>query len=277
MKSNTIGSLQYFTFDIFDQHKSVTCVITTRIGGTSSGPFASLNLGARSGDDPSAVRDNRAQLSMLTNGFPDLLTFGRQVHGSDVAVVTGSTIGSGATDADSALPDTDAMVTDMPDVPLVVLVADCCSVSLYDPAKNAVGVAHAGWRGTVAGIAAAAVNKMVDQFQSRPEDLLVGIGPSIGRCCYEVGSEVCDRFSVSFPDLADRVFDRPGDRNARFDLQEANRLILSSVGVDDDRIEVAGLCTSCRTDLFYSHRAEDGNTGRFGALIMLHDRTHRVY
>ena len=276
MNSHTVGPLQYFTFNILDKFKDVTCCTTTRVGGVSTGPFASLNLGMRSGDDAAAVRDNRAQLSLMTNAFPDLLTLGRQVHSNNVAVVTGSTIGSGAIDPDTAFPDTDAMVTNIPDVPLVVLVADCCSISLYDPVNNAIALAHAGWRGTGAGIAAAAVSKMTGEFGSSPADLVAGIGPSIGPCCYEVGKEVLERFKKTYPDLVDEVFDLSDDKY-KFDLQKSNRLILTTAGVPDDRIETAGLCTSCRTDLFYSHRAENGNTGRFGALIMLHDRTHRIY
>ncbi len=277
MNSRTVGPLEYFTFDILDDYKNLTCFATTRVGGVSGGPFASLNLGMRSGDDPAAVRDNRAQLSLMTNAFPDLLTLGRQVHGSSVAVVTGPTIGSGATDVDTAFPDTDGMVTNIPDVPLVVLVADCCSISLYDPVKNIIGLAHAGWRGTASGIAAAAVHKMADEFGSSPSDLVAGIGPSIGPCCYEVGKEVLEHFSTRYPDLVDQVFDDSGDNKFKLNLQKSNRLILTNTGVPGDRIETAGMCTSCSTNLFYSHRAENGNTGRFGALIMLHDRTHRIY
>jgi len=275
MNLHTVGSLQYFTFNILDEFKDVTCCTTTRVGGVSAGPFTSLNLGMRSGDDVGAVRDNRAQLSLLTNAFPGLLTFGRQVHGNNVAVVTGSSIGSGATETETAIPDTDAMVTNIPDVPLVVLLADCCSISIYDPVSNAIALAHAGWRGTAAGIAAAAVSKMTSEFGSSPADLVAGIGPSIGPCCYKVGKEVLEQFEKTYPDLVDDIFYY---RNKyKLNLQKANRLILTSTGVPDDHIETAGLCTSCSTDLFYSHRAERGNTGRFSALIMLHDRTHRIY
>jgi YfiH family protein len=276
MNSHTIAQLQFLTFDIFENYKNVTCCTTTRVGGVSAGPFTSLNLGMRSGDDTRAVRDNRAQLSLMTNAFPDLLTFGRQVHGDNVAVVTGSTIGSGATETETPIPDTDAMVTNIPDVPLVVLVADCCSVSLYDPVNNAIALAHAGWRGTAAGIAAAAVSKMGDEFGSNPSELVSGIGPSIGACCYEVGEEVFKSFKKTFPDIADKVFVDYGDK-FKLDLPKSNRLILETAGVSENNIETAGLCTSCNTDRFYSHRAEHGNTGRFGALIMLHDRTHRTY
>jgi hypothetical protein len=214
---------------------------------------------------------------MITGAFPDLLTFGRQVHGTNVAVVEGNTIGSGGLDPGTAIPDTDALATGIPDVPLVVLVADCCAVTVYDPANRAIGVAHAGWRGTVAGIASALVGRMSERFGSDPGDLVAGIGPSIGSCCYEVGGEVVERFTESWPNLADRILARATGRKTKLDLPEANRLILVGAGVREDNIETAGLCTACRTDWFYSHRAEHGNTGRFGVLVMLHDRTTRAY
>jgi YfiH family protein len=281
MINHTVGSLQFFTYDALSEHDRISCVITTRVGGLSTAPFEALNLGLRCGDDPDVVIDNRAQLSLLTGALPDLLTFGRQVHGRHVAVVTGELIGGGACELDSAIPDTDAMVTDIPDVPLVVLIADCVAVSLYDPVKHAIGLAHAGWRGTAAGIVSATVEKMKEAFGSNPEDLLAGIGPSIGPCCYEVGSEVAARFRESYPDTCDRALSEShsagGDTRTHLDLWTANRLQLTGAGVRDDRVEIAQVCTSCHTDLFYSHRAERGRTGRFASLIMLHDRTHRAY
>ena len=276
MDSRSVGTLRYYTFSQLDGFANVTCCTTTRLGGVSEGCFESLNLGISSGDDPLAVRDNRAQLSLITGAFPDLLTFGRQVHGSNVAVVSGPEIGSGAVEFGNAIPDTDAMVTNVPDVPLVVLVADCCSISLYDPVHGAIALAHSGWRGTAAGVAAAAVAKMSAEFGSDPADMLAGIGPCIGPCCYEVGQEVLESFDKTRPDITDEVFADSGDR-FKLDLPLSNRLILEAAGISVRNIETAGLCTSCNTDLFYSHRAENGRTGRFGTLIMLHDRTHRIY
>jgi YfiH family protein len=277
MHLRSLGPLRYFTFDLFDRYENVTCISITRAGGVSTGRFDSLNLGMGGGDDPAAVRDNRAQLSLLTGAFPDLLTLGRQVHGCNVSVVTGATIGSGALDAGTAIPETDALVTGIPDVPLLVLIADCCPVFVFDPVNGAIGLAHAGWRGTAAGIAAATVRMMAQEFGSRAGDIIGGVGPSIGPCCYEVGGEVLDSFRAAYPGFVDRVFAKAGEKKYEFDLQQANRWILKDAGVRDENIEISGLCTSCRTDLFFSHRAEKGKTGRSGALIMLHERTRRAY
>ncbi len=281
MHKHTRETLDFFTFDCFDHFDNVTCFVTTRRGGFSEGALEGLNLGMRCGDDPDTVIDNRSQLSLITGAFPDLLTFGKQVHGSDVSRVTGDLIGSGCLDPETAIADTDALVTDLNDVPLVVLIADCAVVALFDPEKKAVGLAHAGWRGTVAGIAAATVQKMKDEFGSSPDDIIAGIGPSIGPCCFEVGDEVAGQFAEVLPDPEKRVVES-GSGRAFVNLWEANRLQLSRAGLREKNIETAGLCTSCRTDLFYSHRkeaptAEGGRSGRFAGVILLNDRTHRTY
>jgi YfiH family protein len=280
MKKHTRETLEFFTFDTFSRYDNVTCFVTTRSGGFSRGDLEGLNLGMRCGDDPDTVIDNRAQLSLITGAFPDLLTFGCQVHGNNVSRVTGDQIGSGSLDAESAIADTDAMVTDLNDVPLVVLIADCAVVALFDPEKRAVGLAHAGWRGAVAGIAAATVQKMEDEFGSRPADIVAGIGPSIGPCCFEVGDEVAERFVEAFPGSQKRVVESRSGK-AHVNLWEANRQQLSAAGLRDGNIETADLCTSCRTDLFYSHRkeapkAESGKSGRFAGVILLNDRTRRA-
>jgi YfiH family protein len=285
MVRHSIGTLEIFTYEVFSSYGGVSCFATTRAGGVSSMPFSSLNLGLRCGDDPDDVIDNRAQLGLLTGAFPDLLTFGGQVHGSRVAVVTGDLIGSGAFDPDDSIPETDAMVTDIPDVGLLVLVADCVAVSLYDPVKKAIGIAHAGWRGTAAGIAGSTVAKMREAFGTAPSDLIAAIGPSIGPCCYEVGSEVVDRFAERCPDMLESILvtrrskagSGGGGDGTYLDLWEANLRQLTAGGIRRDNVEIAGVCTSCRTDLFYSHRAEKGRTGRFAGFIMLHGNTRRAY
>jgi polyphenol oxidase len=281
MQKHTRESVEFLTFDSLSCFDNVTCFVTTRRGGLSEGALEGLNLGMRCGDDPDIVIDNRSQLSLITGAFPDLLTFGNQVHGTNVRRLTGDLIGSGALDPETAIADTDALVTDLHDVPLVVLVADCAVVAMFDPEKKAVGLAHAGWRGTVAGIAAATVQKMAEEFGSSPGDIVAGIGPSIGPCCFEVGDEVAERFAEAFPDAQKRVV-QSGRGTARVDLWNANRLQLSGAGLLDKNIETADLCTSCRTDLFYSHRkeastAEGGRSGRFAGVIMLNDRTRRLY
>jgi YfiH family protein len=183
----------------------------------------------------------------------------------------------------SAFDDTDALVTNAALVPLVILTADCAAIFFFDPVHRAVGTAHAGWRGTVAGVAARTVEVMRDAFGTNPQDLTAAIGPSIGPCCYEVGAEVINAVAATFPDHIGELLVEPDMASAgsfrasvnqerkHFDLWRANEIMLAHAGVRDDAIEVARLCTACRTDLLYSHRAEKGNTGRFGGIVMLHE------
>jgi hypothetical protein len=266
--------VRFCTFESFDAQPGPRALVTTRHGGVSAGPFASLNLGGLTGDAPEAVRENRARAAALVGAAAKDLAFGRQVHGARVARVP-------AGHAGGAFDDTDALVTDARGVPLVILTADCAAVFLHDPVRRAVGIAHAGWRGTVGGIAAATVARMHEEFGTDPADLIAAIGPSIGPCCYEVGDEVIAAAEAAFPGHAEEVLVEPDMASAgsfraavnegrrHFDLWRANERVLAGAGVREENIEHARLCTACRTDLFYSHRAEKGVTGRFAGIIVL--------
>lgn len=270
------NGVRYFVFDALAANAGVDAVVTTRHGGESAGAFATMNLGGRTGDDPEAVKRNRARAASIVGAAPAWLTFGRQVHGARVAVVGNAQRGS-------VFDDTDALVTNASLVPLVILTADCAAIFFFDPVHRAVGIAHAGWRGTVGRVASRTVEIMQDAFGTRPQDLVAGIGPSIGPCCYEVGSEVIDAVAGAFPDHADELLVEPDMASAgsfrasvnedkkHFDLWRANEIVLREAGVGEERVETSRLCTSCRTDLFYSHRAEKGNTGRFGGIVMLRE------
>jgi YfiH family protein len=164
------------------------------------------------------------------------------------------------------LPETDALITSSRGVTLMLRFADCVPVLLYDPVRRVAGLAHAGWRGTVSGIARKTVQRMVSHYGCRPEDVLAGVGPSIGPCCYEVGEDVAEAVRDSMPESDDLLNARSQDR-WHLDLWRANVRQLAESGVLD--IEIAGTCTACRTDEWYSHRAEHGRTGRWGALLGL--------
>jgi YfiH family protein len=282
MPFKTVEDTRVYVYDSFARHVNVTNVSTTRHGGVSLSPYDSLNLGRGTNDDDAKVDANRARLSLLTSHDDSVLVTGVQVHAADVAVVT-------VADAGRRFEATDALVTDVPEVPLMILVADCAAVSFYDPIKKVVGIAHAGWRGTVAGVAVRTVGMMMDEFNTDPTDLIVGIGPSIGPCCYEVGADVVDRFYAEQPLVADHVLSSPDFASAgsfegavnegrkMLNLWRANTLQLVTTGVFEANITSANICTACNTDDFFSHRAESGLTGRFGGLIMLHEKTKRSY
>ncbi|HHX42612.1 MAG TPA: peptidoglycan editing factor PgeF [Chloroflexi bacterium] len=235
----------------------------TRLGGVSREPFASLNVGGHVGDDPAAVAANHRAIYAALGVDPARVVSARQVHGDRVARV-------GDADVGRTLEATDALITDAPDVLLVLRFADCVPVWLYDPQHHAIGLAHAGWQGTARCIAAKTVCAMGETFGSRPEDIRAGIGPAIGPCCYEVGTDVIEALRAAIVD-AEGLLQQRTPHTAHLDLWRANAVQLSAVGVT--HIEVAGLCTACHVDAFYSHRREAGRTGRFAVVAGLEERS----
>jgi YfiH family protein len=229
-----------------------------------------LNLGFHVEDDPGKVLTNRERLSLAMEAPLTYFTFAKQVHGNHVEVVTGDMRGRGTLNYSSALDETDAMITNVPFICLTILVADCVPIAFYDPRHGVIGAAHAGWKGTVGMIGAKVVRAMSERFGSDLSDIIVGIGPSIGPCCYQVGPEVIREFRDAFDGANDLIGSLSPDGKAYLNLWEANRAQLVGAGVPDANIEIASLCTCCNHELFFSHRHDPGS-GRFGLGIMLRD------
>ncbi len=224
------------------------------------------------GGDPAAVLATRRVWGEAIGVEVTAAVAGRQVHGSAVAAVTAADRGRGAAAIAEAIPATDALLTDEPGVPLLMCFADCTPLLFHDPVRGVVGIAHAGWRGTVGDIAGETVRLMQSRYGSAPGDILAGIGPAIGRCCYVVDAPVIDAWlALDAGDAAviEEIAPVDGRRQWRFDLARANRRLLERAGVAPDRIEDAGICTSCQVAEYPSHRAEAGQAGRFAAIIGL--------
>ena len=224
---------------------------TTREGGGSRGPFRSLNLSASVGDDPERVLENWERLRQATG-----LAFARvrQVHGCRVVEAD-----AGAEPGEEA----DAVISAFPGVAASVSVADCAPVLIADPRSGSAAAVHAGWRGTLDRVAAEGVRALVERHGARPSDLLAAIGPSIGPCCFEVSREL----AVRFRDELGAATGNPRNLGSRADLWLANEQILRAAGLARRRIEVLGRCTSCEDDVFFSHRRDQGRTGRHLAFI----------
>ena len=268
-------------FDSLSAFDGLIHAVSTRHGGVSSGYLSSLNLGKTVGDDPENVGINHRRLAEALGVRRDHFTTTWQVHSQRVLEATKEHRGT-------LIDQADGIITNQVDLPLTQRFGDCTPILVYDPSHHAVGLAHAGWRGTVAGMAGSLVQAMVAHYGSDPAELAAVVGPAIGPCCYEVGDEVVDAVRQAFPDSApvlratrhssseDQSGVEAGKHNTGshgqasrlyFDLWEANRWQLAQAGVR--QIEVAGVCTSCRRDLFFSHRGDHGRTGRFGAVVML--------
>jgi polyphenol oxidase len=219
---------------------------TTRRGGGSSAPFDTANLGGGVGDDPQAVEANWDALRRETGlGFARV----RQVHADRVVVARAQ--GQPGEEADAVISTTGGVAA-------CVLVADCVPILLADPRSGAVAAVHAGWRGTIAGIAARAVEALAREVGAAPGDLVAAIGPGIGPCCFEVDPDLAARFREV---LGRRVAD-VRERGSRVDLFLANELVLRDAGLHPRHVEVVGRCTSCDTEAFFSHRRDAGRCGR---------------
>ena len=252
------AGLRFYRFESFPDN--LVQAVFTRRGGVSPHPWESLNVGATVGDAPEHVRANRMRsFEVVGRGLESMFDVW-QVHSADFVMTRAPR------KPDEDYRKADIILTDQRDVTLYMRFADCVPVFLYDPVKAVVGMAHAGWLGTVRGTARAAVDAMRSGYGCDPGQILAAIGPSIGVDHYEVGPDVLDQVRGTFGRRAAGLVEMR-DGKSYLDLWAANKLQLEDMGVE--HIEVAGLCTACHTEDWFSHRAEKGKTGRFGALIAL--------
>jgi hypothetical protein len=257
MPFQTRGGLRFYEFENLSK---VVHAVFTRRGGVSPAPWDSLNIGGTVGDEPGHVQENRTRMLEALQLSPESVYDVWQVHGTDVVIADGP--------RQLQVPHqrADAILTDRPGIVLLMRFADCVPILLHDPVHAVVGIAHAGWMGTVQKVVTSTIQKMGAVYGSRPGELQAAIGPSIGPDHYAVGPDVAGRVEQAFGhSSADLLATRQG--TTYLDLWQANRLLLAEAGVTS--VATAGLCTACATQDWFSHRAELGRTGRFGALIAL--------
>ena len=254
------GALRYLTFDSFIRH-GLTHAVFTRRGGVSQGPYAELNVGATVGDEGENVEENLVRAFTAVGRPRNSIFDSWLVHGSNVLVAQAPRPAEW-----ERPPQADIIVTNKPQVTLFMRYADCVPILLFDPVNEAIGLAHAGWRGTVQKVAAKAVEAMQQNYGSRPPDLSAAIGPSISARNYKIGEDVAAPAQEAFGAQAGFLLSR-NNGSIHFDLPAANKLILEESGVT--QISDAAICTFDRSDDWFSHRASGGRTGRFGALLAL--------
>jgi YfiH family protein len=236
----------------------IVAVFTTRHATGDKSSKASNSLE----DSPDNHRDAFNALAHATEKLDlDSFTAARQVHGANVCRVTEAERGRGALTHRDAIPATDALVTDLPAVPIGIFTADCVSIFFYDPERMAIGLAHAGWRGTMQSIARNTIEKMRTEFGSNAEDVWAAMGPSIGQCCYEVGADVFYGFQDSF-DYADTLFRKTSEEKWHLDLWLANRRQMQDCGIRQERIIESRICSACNSDEFFSARKHGVRAGR---------------
>ncbi len=258
MPFHSSSEIRYFEFESLGP--GLVQAIFTRRGGVSPAPWAALNLGSTVGDDLNNVHENLGRALAALERDPASVYDVWQVHGVKVAIA------DGPRPIESPHLKADIILTDRPGITVMMRFADCVPIFLYDPVRKVAGIAHAGWMGTVNGTVRYAVEAMQQRFGSNVKDIRAGIGPSIGPDHYEVGVEVIDKVRQTFGVNAANLISEGSGKN-KFDLWAANRSLLEKAGVG--QVEVSGVCTACHPEDWYSHRAEKGRTGRFGAMLAL--------
>ncbi len=251
--------LPFYRVQAFEAYPTLTHAIFTRQGGLSRAPFETLNLSVSVGDDPVIVRKNFERACAEVSITPEQTVSCPLIHSADVLTIT-------AANRQPVMGQADGLITAEPDIYLFMRFGDCTPLILSDPVRRAVGLAHAGWRGTMKNAAGATVRAMVKNLGCEPKNILSVIGPAIGPCCYEVGPEVINAAEAAFSNPKS-LFTYPNGptHKAHFNLWAANQQQLAAAGVK--QIIASGLCTACRTDQFFSNRAEKGRTGRFGVVV----------
>lgn len=263
------GGLAYLRIPAFEDSGMVKHCFTTRIGGVSQGIYNSLNT---SDDKEDPVENVHRNLELVCGAIGvdyRNLVFAVQTHEDNIRIVKKVDLGKGISVLND-INNTDGLMTNIPGIPLITFYADCVPLFFLDRKNKAIAVVHSGWKGTVLKIGAKTIRQMTETYGTKPEDCLVGIGPSIGPECFEVGSEVAQEFKDSFDNWNE--FIKPfGIDKFKIDLWKANKLMLMDMGVPENNITISGFCTKCNEDLFFSYRRDKGRTGSMSAIMEVRD------
>lgn len=263
------GKLTYLEFPSFKETGLVKHCFSTRLGGVSSGIFKSMNLGFTRGDLEENVRKNFQILCNAIDIDVNDLVFSNQVHEEKIAIVGMKDRGKGF-NIKNDLIGVDGLITNEKNVALVTFYADCVPLYFLDPVNKVIGLAHAGWRGTVKKIGKKMIQTMVTHYDTNPNELLAGIGPSIGGCCFEVSEDVKIAFDNVFDcDTIDKIVKNKGDNKYLINLWEANAASMVEGGMDYNNITVGDICTMCNKEDMFSHRGTGGKRGSLSAIMEL--------
>ena len=258
-----VGGVPYLSYPLFEHTGLVDHGFSTRLGGVSVGCWSSMNISITRGDDPKHVERNRELIAHAIGVEAEDFTYTHQTHTTNVAVVR-------AEDKGRRFMETDGMVTNVPGICLVTFYADCVPLYFLDPVKKAIGLSHSGWRGTVGRMGRVTIEKMQEEYESRPSDILAAVGPSICQDCYEVSEDVICRFKEEFKkELWEILFYKKANGKYQLNLWEANRHILLEAGIQEEHMAVTNICTHCNPDILFSHRTAGNERGNLSAFLAL--------
>ncbi len=262
------GEVPFLTYNKLSELPFIRHAFSTRLGGVSQGEFTSMNLSFGRGDSDENVTENYKRLCKAAGFEYESLTASAQVHETVVRKVTAENRGVGIYKPKDML-SVDALITADPGVTLVTYYADCTPVFFVDSKGRAIGLAHAGWRGTVGEISRKVVENLKAEYGVNPEDLICAVGPVVGKCCYEVSDDCAQNFVNLFGADSDVIIPTQKPDKFMIDLALANKLLLIKAGVKEENIVVSDLCTQCNADLLWSHRATNGKRGTMAAFMSL--------
>lgn len=264
-KENKNNGLIYLTVPQIEEAGGLSHIFTTRRGGVSTDSLDSLNLGFSRPEPRENITENYRRACNAANIKHLDLVLAKQTHGTNIIKIYINDKGKGIV-KESDINDADGLITNQNNIPMAIFYADCVPILLYDPIKKAVAAIHAGWRGTVAGIAYKGIKLLEKGYGSNPKDIICAIGPSIGPCCFETGQEAANAFVAA--DLSHTV--RAMDSGKYIiDLWQANTALLIKAGVNTQNITIAEECTCCMPDKYFSHRACGIDTGRMALIACL--------
>ncbi len=279
-------ALEYLTFPEFSKIDCIRHLFTTRQGGVSQGDCSSLNFSFSRGDEPEHVMENYSRIAEVFDTDINHFVTTDQTHTTNIRIVTKEDAGKGVT-VPRDYTDIDGLITKERGLILSCFTADCVPLYFVDPVKKVIGVAHSGWRGTVAGIGAGMVQKMQEEFGCNPQDIQTAIGPSICQSCYEISEEVAERFREGFwaeenvekfskeacekglHPTGEILMDGRTTGKYQLDLWLANYVVLRCSGIRPEHISMTDVCTNCNPDYLFSHRASKGKRGNLAAFLML--------
>lgn len=259
----------YISYKCFESYEEVVHGFSTRLGGVSKEHLSSMNLSFSRGDDPSNVMENHRRLGKAIGYDHTRLVFSDQVHDTVIKVITEEDCGRGISEKEK-YEGVDGLVTNCTNVPLITFYADCVPLYIYDPVRHAIGLAHSGWRGTVAKIGSKIIDIMTKEYGSDPADLICAIGPSICMDCYEVSFDVIEEIQKSFSEEeCKHLYYKKENDKYQLDLHQACYYNFIGSGVLEEHISKPDMCTCCNDQILYSHRASKGMRGNLGAVMML--------
>ena len=254
MNLNIKDAVAYLTFKELEKISFVSHSFSTRLGGVSTDNFKSMNLGFKTKDSIDNIYENYRLFCESIGTKRERMSFLNQVHGTKIKVVTNENI--------SELGDFDGSITNVPDINLVTMHADCAPIFAVDCETKSIGLAHAGWRGTVDNIAKELIDSMISNFNSKAENMLCFIGPAIHKCCFEIKEDIIELFEKNDKSLLSRKDDK-----IYADISLCNKINLIRTGVKEENIFISDLCTMCNSDLLFSYRDQGSRKSYYGVMV----------